>query len=101
LVKALDGTTTLAETPFTYELWEEIALSLQVEDQPAPPNGSSPAAHLCAWVNGHLLFDLLDENRPLTSGGVALVVDEGHILADHVSVQPIAEVSVHEAVHTD
>ncbi len=94
LTKFLDGARTLAEAPLTYELWEEISLRLQVEDEPAQASGAEPSVRLRAWVNGQPLFDVLDGDRPLTGGGVALVVEEGHILADHVSVQGLTEVQV-------
>jgi ADP-ribosylglycohydrolase len=89
LVKALDGMTTLAEMPFQYALWQPVGLSLQVEDQAPDSAGGAPAAHLRAWVDGTLVFDVVDADRPFAGGGVAILVDEGHILAGEVAVRPI------------
>jgi hypothetical protein len=37
------------------------------------------------------LFDLHDSHQPLASGGIALAVEEGHLLANRVRVAPIGE----------
>ena len=89
LIKMLDGARTLAEAPICYELWEEIGLRLEVKDAPTKERLESPPARLRAWVNAQLLFDVLDVDHTLTGGGVALLVEEGHILADHVSVHGV------------
>jgi hypothetical protein len=83
LVKALDGRRTLAESPFEFELWQEIAMSLE-----ASGKGDS-GVHLRAWVDDRVIFDVTDTEWPLTSGAVAFVVEESHILAEHVSVRPL------------
>jgi hypothetical protein len=91
LIKELDGRTVLAEAPFPYELWQTFEFCLQVD------NGSTrdaPSAHLRAWLDGKLLFDLLDAGQPLLNGGVALVIEEGHLLADQITVKPILEQDV-------
>jgi hypothetical protein len=42
-----------------------------------------------ASVDGTELFDVTDDNRPLTEGGVALVVEDGCLSADAVRVCPV------------
>jgi len=78
LVKALDGDRVLAETSFDWQMWQAYDLALEVQ-----------GARLRAWIDGQLLFDLEDHTRPLTGGGVALVVDEGHLMTAAVRVQPV------------
>jgi ADP-ribosylglycohydrolase len=89
LVKMLDGVRTLAEAPIHYELWEEMKMRLEVEDTPAAQRSERTTVQLRAWVNDRLLFDVQDADNVLTGGGVALLVEEGHILADHVSVRGV------------
>ena len=75
LVKALDGDRVLAEADFGWEAWKEVELTLQVE-----------AARLRSWVDGNLFFDVIDEERTLDGGAVALICEEGHVRAHEVSV---------------
>jgi hypothetical protein len=82
LVKALDGRRTLAESPYDFELWQEIAMGLEAA------GNEDAGIHLRAWVDGRVIFDITDNERPLSSGAVAFVVEESHILAEHVSVRP-------------
>jgi hypothetical protein len=91
LIKEFDGRTVLAEAPFPYELWQTIDFRLQVDSE---NTGDAPSTHLCAWVDGQLLFDLVDANQPLLNGGVALVIEEGHLLADHITVKLILELEM-------
>jgi ADP-ribosylglycohydrolase len=83
LVKALDGDAVLAETPFPWERWQPTLLALEVTGG----QGGQPA-RLRAWADGRLLFDVEDARNPLDGGGVALVVEEGHLLAEAVEVRP-------------
>jgi hypothetical protein len=83
LVKALDGDRTLAEAPFPWELWHPYDLRLEVS-QAAGGQG----VRLRAWVDGNLYFDMIDIHRPLQSGAIALVIEEGHLIAGAVAVQP-------------
>jgi len=75
LLKALDGDTVLAEAPFAWDYWKPYAMALEVQGN-----------RLRAWLEGKLVFDLDDSQRPLTSGGIALVVEEGQILTDAIEV---------------
>jgi hypothetical protein len=88
LLKALDGTRVLGEKPLAFELWQEIGLRLQATWEPL--GGGGEAVRLVAFVDDEVVFDLLDADRPLTSGAVAFVTEEAHLLADQVSVRPIA-----------
>jgi hypothetical protein len=78
LQKAYEGANqVLAEADFDWQLWQAYQLSLEVQD-----------THLRAWVDGKLMFDVEDTGPALTAGGVALVVEEGHLLSAEVRVGP-------------
>ncbi len=77
LIKALDGDGVLGETSFPWELDRAYTLSIE-----------AVGARLRAWIDGRLLFEVEDRDRPLTGGGVALVCEEGRASTDAVTVQP-------------
>jgi len=77
LIKALDGDGVLGETGFPWELDRAYTLSIE-----------AVGARLRAWIDGRLLFEVEDNDRPLKNGGVALVCEEGRISTDTVTVQP-------------
>jgi hypothetical protein len=77
LVKALGGERVLAERSLAWELNRDYVLNLWAQ-----------GAHLRAWLDGELLFDLEDQNDPLLCGGVALVCEEGHFTCDSLAVRP-------------
>ncbi len=77
LIKALDGDTTLAEADFPWQFGETHELSLQAVGH-----------RLQAWVDGRLLFDVEDGDRPLDGGGIALVCEEGRTATRAVTVRP-------------
>jgi hypothetical protein len=77
LVKVLDGESVLAEAWFAWELGETHELALEVV-----------GARLRAWIDGQLLFDVKDGDRPLAGGGVALVCEEGRAATAAVTVRP-------------
>jgi ADP-ribosylglycohydrolase len=79
LVKALDGTAVLAEADFSWAFRGTYELSLQVTGN-----------HLQASIDGQTVFSLDDVDRPFTSGGVALVCEEGRTATQVVRVQPVA-----------
>jgi hypothetical protein len=80
LLKALDGDTILAEKDFKWEIHSSYTLKMQVSEN-----------RIKAWVDGQLQFDILDKDKPLLGGGVAYVVDLGHISSQAMLVKPITE----------
>ena len=77
LVKALDGVTVLAEAEFPWEFGTTHELSLEVV-----------GTRLRGWINRSQLFEVVDTDRPLESGGVALLCEEGRTATNVVTVQP-------------
>ena len=77
LVKELDGRTVLAEKDFAWEVDQDCQMSLKTE-----------ASKLVASVNGEVVFECVDEGRPLLSGSVAMVCEEGRVDFGGISVQP-------------
>jgi hypothetical protein len=80
LLKALDGDTILAEKGFDWAIHSTYRLRMQVSGN-----------RIRAWVDDELQFDVLDEGRPLSGGGVAYVVDQGHIGSQVLTVKPITD----------
>jgi ADP-ribosylglycohydrolase len=78
LIKALEGDHILAEADLAWEAWKGYELILQVE-----------GVRLRAWVDGRLFFDIEDKDRPLEGGAVALICEEGHMMANEVTVKPV------------
>ncbi len=77
LVKALDGERVLAQADFAWQFGRAYELSLQVVGH-----------RLQGWIDGKLLFDGEDTDRPLLDGAIALVCEEGRITTEAVRVQP-------------
>ena len=80
LVKALDGDTILGEKDFEWEIHSTYTLKMQVSGN-----------RIKAWVDGQLQFNVIDDGTPLSGGGVAYVVDLGHIGSQAMVVKPIIE----------
>ena len=78
LIKMLDGEHILAESRLDWALEQPYRLSLKAD-----------GAHLVASLNGQVIFDLLDENRPLLSGAVGLVCQAGRLAAEEVSIRSL------------
>jgi hypothetical protein len=78
LVKVLDGERVLARVPFHWQEGQTYKLRLKVD-----------AAHLRAFVDDRILFDLEDTDRPLLTGAIALVCEEGTSSAEAVTVSPL------------
>ena len=74
LVRELEGTTVLAETDFDWQLGGKLNFSLQVEGD-----------HIVGTVDGTTLEAT---DSLLTSGGVALLIDEGRTATQQVRVSP-------------
>jgi hypothetical protein len=79
LIKALDGDAILAEMDFDWNIYETYALKMQVIGN-----------RILGWVNGQLVFDVTDAGTALSGGGVAYLVDCGHISSQSMRVKPIA-----------
>lgn len=77
LIKALDGDTVLAEQNFTWHLGQSYDLQLQVAGN-----------QITASIDGKNIFDVTDDERLLTGGGVALVCEEGRTATNVVAVRP-------------
>ena len=78
LVKVRYTPAVLAEAEFPWQLEAIYQLSLQVA-----------GSELTGSLDGHELFKVTDEDRPLTGGAVALVVEEGNLFTDTVTVRPL------------
>jgi ADP-ribosylglycohydrolase len=77
LVKVLYAETVLAEAAFEWEAGRSYSLRLQAE-----------GPRLRGWIDGRLLFEVVDSGDVLDGGGVALICEEGHLIARAVSVSP-------------
>ena len=78
LVKALDGTTVLAEKAIDWRFRGTYNLRMQVSGN-----------RIQGWVDDEQIFDVRDEERPLTGGAIALICEEGRMASDCVTVKPI------------
>jgi ADP-ribosylglycohydrolase len=78
LMKALDGEAVLAEADFPWQFDVTYDLGLEVRDN-----------HLLASIDGEEIFEVEDEDRPLVSGAVAFVCEEGRMESDVIRVQPV------------
>jgi hypothetical protein len=77
LVKALDGTTVLVEADFDWQFGETRTLRLEVT-----------GTHLQAWIDDKKIFEINDDNRPLTGGAIALICEQGRTATRTVRVCP-------------
>jgi len=77
LVKALEGQKVLAEMDFGWDLDAEYTLELEVHGK-----------RLKAYVDGMLLLEAEDGDRPLEGGAVALIIEKGMLTCDAVEVRP-------------
>ena len=82
LIKRLDGEIVLAEQAFSWEFGRPYDLQITVKGH-----------QILASVDGGLLFKTEDLHRPLSSGGIALVCEEGRIGTEEVSVKPDVDVN--------
>ncbi len=76
LVKALDGETVLAEVNYKWQLGKAYDLILEVSGK-----------RIIGSINGKMLFDLRDDDRPLQEGAIALVITEGRAATEAVMVE--------------
>jgi hypothetical protein len=80
LVKMDDTETVLAETPFPREVFVPYTLAIEVEGD-----------RITGSVNGSTLLAASDPGSRLTAGGVGLVIEEGTLGCEAVSVSPIGK----------
>jgi len=78
LVKALDGDAILGEKDYEWEIHRSYTLKMQVSGN-----------RIKAWVDDQLQFDVLDKDKLLLGGGVAYVVDQGHISSQAMFVNSL------------
>jgi hypothetical protein len=78
LVKNREAVSVLAESPFAWELDKPYRLTLTVKGD-----------RITGEIDGQQVADVRDEDDPLESGGVALIVTEGTIGSEAVRVQPL------------
>jgi ADP-ribosylglycohydrolase len=76
LARALDEVTVLAEQPLSWEYGRCYRLSITVRGN-----------RIRAEVDGHEIFDVVDEDCP-DGGGIALTITEGRSITQRVSVHP-------------
>jgi ADP-ribosylglycohydrolase len=79
LVKVLDGEQTLVDLPFAWETGQTYTLRLQ-----------AVGTQVQGWINGQPVGSFQDRENPLTTGGIALICEEGRVGCDEVSVQPVS-----------
>lgn len=79
LVKWLDTPQVLAETAFAWHYETPYRMRLDVDGN-----------QLRASIDGQEIFSVTDSIRPLLSGAVGLVCEEGCLLTDEVRVSPLA-----------
>jgi hypothetical protein len=77
LIKHLDGEVVLAEQALAWEFGQPHKVQITVQDN-----------HILAFVDGTLLFNVQDSERPLSGGGVALVCEAGRVGTGEVLVGP-------------
>jgi ADP-ribosylglycohydrolase len=77
LVKARDGRTVLAEAPLPLVLDRPYALSLRAS-----------GTRLTGTIDGTTVLEATDATDPLTGGAVGLVVSDGCLISDAVTVSP-------------
>ncbi len=78
LVKALDGIEIIRETSFDWDLGDSVSLAIEVF-----------GTTITAFANDALLWKVDDKDRPLESGGIGLVLQEGRVASHVVSVRPL------------
>lgn len=77
LVKALDGETVLAASPFAWQFGQRVELELRTEGD-----------RIRGSIDGNEHFDVTDTNRPLSEGAVAFVVEVGRVAAEYMTIRP-------------
>ncbi len=76
LVRVCGEETFLGEVSFPWDYFKTVSLRLQVAGQ-----------RIRAWADGHLFFDLDDEDGALEGGGIGLLIEEGCLACESVRVE--------------
>ena len=77
LIKVQDGTTVLQGSPFEWQFGSSYKFALSVE-----------GATLRASLDDTFLFEVSDEGAFLTSGGIALICEEGLVSCPEIAIGP-------------
>ncbi|HEV2065374.1 MAG TPA: ADP-ribosylglycohydrolase family protein, partial [Thermomicrobiales bacterium] len=77
LIKALDGETVLGESDFPWDVRRPYLLAIAVMHD-----------RIEASIDGTPVFDVLDGDRPLLTGGIGLICEEGCLASEAVTVRP-------------
>ena len=77
LVKVVDGEKILGEVDFPWNFGEEHHLGIGIQDN-----------RIKCWADSSLVFDMVDDDQPLLSGAIALIVKEGRSSTRQVIVEP-------------
>jgi hypothetical protein len=70
--------TLLAEAAFDWEFGGDYDLRLAVQGQ-----------NIVGYVDGREVVRVVANDRPLTGGGIALVIEEGRMSTEEVCVEPV------------
>ena len=76
IVREYDGTTVLAEIPYPMELYQTVQLNFSVE-----------GTKLKGSIDSQIVIEA--DDRMLSEGAIALVVEEGRTATQAVEIQPI------------
>jgi len=78
LIKMLGDETVLAEAKFPWEFTRTYRLGLEVRGN-----------HIAASVDGGKLFDVIDPDKPLMAGAIAIICEEGRGTSGPVTIEPL------------
>ncbi|MBC8063796.1 MAG: ADP-ribosylglycohydrolase family protein, partial [Chlorobia bacterium] len=77
IVKALDGRSTLAQTSFPWEPFQDYMVEVEVRGN-----------EIRAWIDGRLKLTAVDLDRPLLEGAFGIVVESGCVGAGTPRISP-------------
>jgi len=81
LVKTVDErVAVLADAPVPWRLYETMTVRVRAHGD-----------RITAWVDDEVVADVVDDDRPLTSGGIGLICEEGRVGVGAVRVRPSDE----------
>ncbi|MBI9051616.1 MAG: ADP-ribosylglycohydrolase family protein [Anaerolineaceae bacterium] len=80
LIKMLDGEHVLAEIEYDWCFDQTYQFGLNAD-----------GAHLQAYINGQMIFDIVDTVTPFLGGAIALICQSGCLTAEQVEIHPMLE----------